>query len=122
MTIFVGELFTATPRTKQAQRFGNQWCHMTSDADNIEELHLFAAKLGLRRQYFQGDKPWFQHYDLIASKRAQAVKLGAVEITWREEAEMSNKRREKLAEMTRASLTQNALPGFQDHAEINGSD
>jgi|SRR5712672_987115 len=96
MTIFVGEAFTATPRTAQARRHGNRWCHLTTDAENIEELHLFAARLGLRRSYFQDAKKWFLHYDLTEAKREQAVKLGAVEITWRQEVEMSTQRREKL--------------------------
>jgi hypothetical protein len=54
------------------------WCHMTSDTSE-EELHEFAKKLGLRREWFQGD-----HYDLTEGKRAQALKLGAEEVTGEE--------------------------------------
>ena len=51
-------------------------CHMLSD--NIEELHEFASKLGLKRSWFQnGSAP---HYDLSKEKRAQALKLGAIEL------------------------------------------
>jgi Protein of unknown function (DUF4031) len=50
------------------------WCHMASDRD-FAELHAFAARLGLRRAWFQRD-----HYDLPAHGRAAAVALGAVEV------------------------------------------
>lgn len=55
-------------------------CHLISDAppgDNAE-LHAFAARLGLRRSWFQTDHD--PHYDLTASKRDLAVRLGAVEL------------------------------------------
>ncbi len=50
------------------------WCHMATDG-TWEELHAFAARLGLRRAWFQGD-----HYDLPAHGRAAAVALGAEEV------------------------------------------
>ena len=50
------------------------WCHMASDRD-FAELHAFAARLGLRRAWFQRD-----HYDLPAHGRAAAVALGATEV------------------------------------------
>jgi predicted kinase len=51
-----------------------RWCHMTTDGD-FEELHEFAARLGLRRRWFQRD-----HYDLPPHGRAAAVALGAEEV------------------------------------------
>jgi predicted kinase len=50
------------------------WCHMATDA-GFDELHAFAARLGLRRAWFQGD-----HYDLPPHGRAAAVALGAEEV------------------------------------------
>ena len=50
------------------------WCHMASDRD-FDELHAFAARLGLRRGWFQRD-----HYDLPPHGRAAAVALGATEV------------------------------------------
>jgi predicted kinase len=50
------------------------WCHMTTDGD-FEELHAFAARLGLRRAWFQRD-----HYDLPPHGRAAAVAHGAEEV------------------------------------------
>src|SRR5829696_5409958 len=46
------------------------WCHMATDG-SFDELHEFAARLGLRRAWFQRD-----HYDLPAHGRAAAVALG----------------------------------------------
>lgn len=55
------------------------WCHLT--ADNDEELHAFAAKLGLKRSWFQSPpKSSIPHYDITENKRAQAVQLGAIEL------------------------------------------
>ena len=51
-----------------------RWCHMVSDA-GFDELHAFAAAMGIARRRFQGD-----HYDLHPALRARAVALGAVEV------------------------------------------
>lgn len=52
-----------------------QWCHLVSDKSH-SELHEFAGRLGLKRAWFQGD-----HYDLVASKRELAIKLGAAAVS-----------------------------------------
>ena len=54
------------------------WCHMAVDG-SFEELHRFAAQLGIPRSRFQGD-----HYDLTPWVRERAVALGAVEVPTRE--------------------------------------
>jgi hypothetical protein len=59
-----------------ARRNDGYWCHLT--ADTLEELHAFAAKLGMKREWFQ-DKVDRPHYDLTPGKRLQAIRLGAVE-------------------------------------------
>ena len=58
-------------------------CHMHALPGHEAELHAMASKIGLKRAWFQ-DKASIPHYDLTASKRALAVKAGAVEITLRE--------------------------------------
>ena len=55
-----------------------RWCHMASDR-SAEELHEFAARLGIPRSRFQRD-----HYDLPPWLRASAVALGAEEVSTRE--------------------------------------
>ena len=57
---------------------GEAWAHLVSDAD-YDELHAFAARLGLPRRAFQGD-----HYDVPARVRAQALTLGAEPVSSRE--------------------------------------
>lgn len=64
-------------------------CHLWADTE--AELHAFAARVGLRRAWFQSaPRPggWvFPHYDLTASRRRLAVRLGAVECDRREAVE-----------------------------------
>ncbi|SRR6266498_513944 len=81
MTVYVDELrdYRQTARDKGLR--WTQWAHLT--ADTPQELHAFAAQLGLRRAWFQAH-PWRWHYDVTAGKRAQALSLGAKAITVRE--------------------------------------
>jgi hypothetical protein len=51
------------------------WCHMVSDT-SFEELHAFAASLGIPHERFQRD-----HYDLPPQLRERAVQQGAQEVT-----------------------------------------
>lgn len=54
-------------------------------ADSVEELHEFAERLGLKRSWFQaGSRPAAAHYDVSESKRLKAIRMGAVQETWRE--------------------------------------
>lgn len=68
----------------QAERVGarndHRWCHLFADEADCEELHAFARRLGMRREWFQGD-----HYDLVLSRRNMAVAFGAKQVA-REEA------------------------------------
>jgi hypothetical protein len=57
------------------------WCHMISDQSDVE-LHDMARRIGLRREWFQNVGT--PHYDLRPSKREQALKAGAQEISDRE--------------------------------------
>ncbi len=57
-------------------RFGLRWCHLL--ADETDELHRFAAQLGVRRTSYQGPpKTGTPHYDLTGFERSRAVALGA---------------------------------------------
>ena len=59
-------------------------CHLTTDG-TIEELHAFADRIGMKREWFQ-KHPLASHYDLTPKMRAVAVELGAVEVSAREQA------------------------------------
>jgi hypothetical protein len=49
-------------------------------ADTAEELHAFAGRLGMRREWFQSKpgRPENDHYDVTQAGREQALKLGAI--------------------------------------------
>ena len=55
------------------------WCHMITDG-NLDDLHEFAMRLGIHPRRFQ-NHPRHPHYDLMASSRALAVALGAMEVS-----------------------------------------
>lgn len=63
---------------------GRYWCHMVSDTD-LEELHRFAAALGISRSGFQ-DNPNrnHPHYDVPEQMYARALALGAVVVGGKE--------------------------------------
>lgn len=63
---------------------GKLWCHLV--ADDLEELHQFAAKLDLKQEWFQSHRVQ-PHYDITAAKRAIAMRLGAKELSTGEMAE-----------------------------------
>lgn len=57
---------------------GRRWAHLM--ADTLDELHAFAAKLGIPRHAFQ-DKTSGAHYDVPADLREQALRLGAIPVS-----------------------------------------
>lgn len=50
-------------------------CHMM--ADSLDELHAMADKIGINRKWFQPESS--PHYDICQSKKALAIKHGAIE-------------------------------------------
>lgn len=63
------------------------YCHMMSDQPGeagLNELHAFAAKLGLKKQWLQNSSPRNPHYDLSQNMRRLAIRLGAQPVTARE--------------------------------------
>lgn len=56
---------------------GRRWCHLL--ADDTDELHRFAARLGLTRMSYQGPpRTSAPHYDLTGTERGRALALGAI--------------------------------------------
>jgi hypothetical protein len=62
-------------------RAGRKWCHLL--ADDTDELHRFAALLGINRLSFQSEAAT-PHYDLTAFERAKALARGAIRCNRRE--------------------------------------
>lgn len=61
-------------------------CHMIADTES--ELRAMADQIGVAQKWHQGD-----HFDICLSKREMAVSLGAIEITLRQCAAMSFRRK-----------------------------
>ncbi|WP_406726831.1 DUF4031 domain-containing protein [Streptomyces sp. GD-15H] len=57
---------------------GRLWSHLVSDV-SYDELHAFAAALGVPRRAFERD-----HYDIPQHRYADVVLAGAVEVSSRE--------------------------------------
>ena len=53
-------------------------CHMV--ADSREELLAMAATIGVNPKWLQGAGTAKEHFDIALSKRALAVRAGAVEV------------------------------------------
>ena len=69
MTIYVDPL----------RPYPQEWCHLATDGD-LDELHTFARRIGLKRSWFRAH-PLPPHYDLTAAKRARALNAGAVPVS-----------------------------------------
>ena len=81
---------------------GRLWSHMISDV-SYEELHAFAAALGIPRRAFERD-----HYDVVAERHLQAVAAGARLVTSREIVDRLNSsglRRRKLSRVRSQRVT-----------------
>lgn len=63
-------------------------------ADSVEELHAFAASIGLKRTWFQ-HRHGFPHYDVTGGMRWQAIRHGALAITHSELSKMRKAKREE---------------------------
>lgn len=70
--------YPLTALAQHARHCGRRWSHLWTEPGNEEELHAFAAALGLKREWFQ-DKPGFPHYDVTPKKRDLALRAGVAE-------------------------------------------
>jgi len=52
-------------------------------ADTLEELHAFAASIGIKSHFFHKSASYL-HYDITAEQRAIAVAAGAIQVSSRE--------------------------------------
>lgn len=85
MAVFVDDLkhYRYPPagfRSRPNPEAGHYWCHLF--AETLEQLHAFAALIGLQRRWFQDQR--HPHYDLTTYGRWRAVRRGAQQITTRD--------------------------------------
>lgn len=81
MTVYVDEFKRWAPTPIRCFKAGSS--HLT--ADTVDELHVAARALGLRREWFQDGR--VPHYDLTESKRRRALAEGiAVFVPARDQA------------------------------------
>ncbi|APH72484.1 DUF4031 domain-containing protein [Aquibium oceanicum] len=81
---------------------GRKWCHLI--ADDVHELHRFAAKLGLTIHSYQGPpKTAAPHYDITGLERSRALSLGAVSASRREIVEVYRRVRVKNGKQRKAA-------------------
>lgn len=56
-------------------------CHLFADTEGEAALHALAARIGMRRSWYQPDpRGGSSHYDLTPGRRAAAVAAGAQEL------------------------------------------
>lgn len=67
-------------------------CHMIADTD--KELLDMCDIIGVQKKWIQHVGTYKVHFDIAQTKRAAAVRAGAVEITLRQYAFMVNSRKE----------------------------
>lgn len=82
MTVYVDNMRAGFGRMKM--------CHMI--ADTREELLAMVDTIGVQRKWLQSPDNWKEHFDIALSKRALAVKAGAVEIEATQLASMCRRR------------------------------
>lgn len=89
-------------------RWPNAWgqfrsgsCHLTTDGP-LEDLHAFAARIGMKRSWSQ-DHKLMPHYDLTPARRAAAVALGAAEVSGMDQARQRRAARRAAADASHDS-------------------
>jgi hypothetical protein len=82
MTVYIDDMY----RYPLGQFGRMKMSHMFAEQD--EELHLMADKIGVSRRWYQGD-----HYDVSMTKRDLAIQNGAVPVTLNIAAKMMLQKR-----------------------------
>lgn len=93
MSVYVDSLVDYGDLARRRRLPATVWCHLF--ADTRPELHAFAEGLKLRRSWFQ-DHPTQWHYDITATKRQVALRMGAKPITIHDVAALVETRHDHL--------------------------
>lgn len=91
MAVYVDDMHLS----EMGQYRGMKMCHMIADSD--EELHSMDDRIGVDRRHFQAPPKirhaHQRHYDIASSKRALAIKAGAIPVTMRQLSLMTQNRK-----------------------------
>ena len=79
MAVYVGVKFQTIRSTAWPYKWAS---HLF--ADTVAELHEFAARLGLKRSWFQNHTR-LPHYDVTSNKRTEAIQRGAITVDMKTE-------------------------------------
>jgi len=111
MAVYVDDMRSLT----EASRRDTAESHLFADSD--EELHAFAARLGLTVQCFvPGRHPRIGHYHVTPGKRQQAIMLGATPVTRREAGQITRAQADKArAASERASRKRHRWDRHDNH-------
>lgn len=83
MTVYVDDMKASYGRMTM--------CHMM--ADTSEELLAMADQIGVARKWIQNPGTVREHFDIALSKKALAIKAGAIEVKKRDLGMLIRKRR-----------------------------
>jgi hypothetical protein len=88
MTVYVDDMYL----DPMGEFRGMRMSHLIADTD--DELHAMVDRIGVQRRWHQAPpKCSSSHYDIAMTKRAQAIKAGAIPITMRQCSAMCARRR-----------------------------
>jgi len=99
MTVYVDNM----RRRATVGQLTARWSHLIADTE--DELHAFAARIGLQRRWYQSPtdpmgRPYpaesyaanTWHYDVVDTKRLEAIALGAVPVDFLDLPDLINHR------------------------------
>ncbi len=93
-------------------------CHMI--ATSLDELHVMAERLGLKRKWFQDHET--PHYDICQAKRLKAIEFGAIAVNRKEVVELIRRWRAarllNLTQIPEVALGQSALQLMLDQIDV----
>lgn len=101
-------------------RIQARWSHLMADTD--DELHAFAASIGLRRGWAQYPGTWRSHYDVTDSKRTQAIRAGAIAIGYGGPESLALTRRKRELKRPSPQLTLPLNEGWRPWASAATND
>jgi len=84
-------------------------CHMFTDEIDLTALHELAAKIGMKRAWFQ-DKWSAPHYDLTPNRRADAIEAGAIAIEQEAAVAIWRARRQAVGKIQRPPRSDQRCP------------